>query len=392
MIQKKNVMILFACIMTAMLGYSIALPVLPFYIEKLGGGGLQLGMLVAVYGIMQLIFAPVWGSLSDQYGRRPILMVGMSGLGLGMVLFAFSKSLLMLYGAQMVSGALACAMFPVAMAYITDSSTEAERAGLMGKVGAAAGLGIIIGPGIGGILAGYSLAAPFWAASAVCFSAVGIIYLVLPESLISKQKKAENMAEKKKIIDFGRLYKAVRTPVGFGLVMAFALYFGKSNFSSIFGLYALERFGYGPKEVGIVLMIMSFVYLVSQGFIVGPLSKKYGEKKVITGALAGNAVGFLFLLLANTFITMVIAVSFFILLNALLKPAALSFISTNAQSQQGEAMGLAESFMSIGRIGGPLWAGMVFDINIFMPFISGAVFFMVMFIYSLRKIRNMQSK
>ncbi len=383
MIVKKNVAILFACIIIAMLGYGIALPVLPFYIEQFGGRGLQLGLLVAAYGIMQLIFAPVWGSLSDRYGRKPILMIGMSGLGLGMLLFGFSRSLLMLYGAQLVSGALACAMFPVAMAYISDSSSDQERAGLMGKVGASAGLGIVLGPGIGGILADYSLALPFFVAASVCFATVLIIFFVLPESL--EPEKRSDKTENITFIQLKGLWQAIYTPIGFGLFAAFAVYFGKSNFSSIYGLYALERFGYGPKEVGSILMIMSLAYLISQGFLVGPLIKKIGEESLIRLALIGNALGFLLLILASQYVTMVIAIVFFIILNAMLKPSALSFISKRASDRQGAAMGIAESYMSVGRVAGPIWAGSLFDVHILLPFISGGIFFLIMFFVSMRK-------
>ncbi|OEF97194.1 hypothetical protein BHF68_05770 [Desulfuribacillus alkaliarsenatis] len=364
-----------------MLGYGIGMPVLPFYIEQLGGGGLQLGLLIAAYGVMQLIFAPVWGSLSDRYGRKPILMVGMTGLGLGMLLFGLSHSLWMLYMAQLISGALACAMFPVAMAYISDSTSEENRSGAMGKIGAAAGLGIVIGPGIGGLLATNSLSTPFFVAASVCFFTVLVIMIGLPETL-TKASRNESV-DKIEFLQIRGLWQALYTPIAFGLFAIFAVYFGKTNFSSIYGLYALERFGYGPQEVGSILMIMSLVYLIAQGFIVGPLTKKYGEQKVIKWALLGNAIGFILMLIADAFIWIVLTISFFILLNALLKPAALAFISKNSTMKQGKAMGFAESYMSVGRIIGPIWAGAIFDVNMSFPFISGALFFLLMFLISL---------
>lgn len=373
--------ILFISICIAMLGYGIAMPVLPFYIEQLGGGGLQLGLLIAAYGVMQLIFAPIWGSLSDRHGRKPILIVGMTGLGLGMLLFGLSHSLWMLYMAQLLSGALACAMFPVAMAYVSDSSSDDNRSGAIGKIGAAAGLGVVLGPAIGGLLATYSLATPFFVAASICFFAVIVIIIGLPESLTLANRN--KTTEKIEFLQVKGLWQAMYTPIAFGLFAVFAVYFGKSNFSSIYGLYALERFGYGPQEVGSVLMIMSLVYLIAQGFIVGPLTNKYGEQKVIKWALLGNGIGFILMLLANTYIWIVLTISFFILLNALLKPAALAFISKNSTKKQGKAMGFAESYMSVGRIIGPVWAGAIYDVNSSFPFISGALFFLLMFLISL---------
>lgn len=376
--MNKNTSILFASIAIAMLGYGMAMPILPFFIEELGGGGLQLGMLVASYGLMQLIFAPVWGTLSDRHGRKKILMVGMVGLSLAMALFGLSTRLWMLYAAQILSGILACAMFPVSMAYIGDSTSSEDRGGAIGKVGAAAGLGIILGPGIGGLLATRSLSTPFFLGSLICLATVLIILVFLPESLPPEKRVQGSRTVRS--FSFRRIGQSLMSPIGFGLFIAFAVYFGKSNFSSIYGLYALERFGYGPGEVGSILMIMSLVYLIAQGILVGPLTRRFGERRVILGALLGNALGFVLMLLARSFLTMVLAICLFILVNALLKPSALSLISKQSSLEQGVTMGLAESWMSIGRIIGPLWAGLIFDVHLSLPFISGALFFLVVFL------------
>lgn len=162
LLNYKNITILFVSIVIAMFGFGIALTVLPFFIDDLGGGGAQFGILMALFGLMQLIFAPLWGKVSDKYGRKPILIVGMAGLGSAMFFFGLASQIWMLYLAQIASGVLSSATLPVAMAYVTDSSGEDGRSGAMGKVGAAAGLGVIIGPGFAGYLAGISLAAPFF--------------------------------------------------------------------------------------------------------------------------------------------------------------------------------------------------------------------------------------
>ncbi|MCE7792327.1 MFS transporter [Salipaludibacillus sp. CUR1] len=375
--KTKRMVILFSSIAIAMTGYGIALPLFPFLIEKYGGGGLQIGLLVASYGVMQLLFAPVWGSLSDKYGRKPMLLIGMSGLGAAMIFFGLSTQLWMLYAAQLLSGALSSGVFPVAMAYTSDITEGDERGGAMGKIGAAAGLGIILGPAIGGLLGAESLYIPFFAAAGFAFITCLIIWFGLPESLPENKRSAEK--ESVKLLKPSGLWQALLTPMAFGLIIAFAVNFGKSNFSSVYGLYALERFGYGPREVGIILMVMSFIYLLAQGFIVGPLTKKFGEEKVIKTALIGNAAGFIFIMAAETFVVIILSVSFFILLNALLKPSALAFVSRRSVYSQGRTMGITESFMSLGRILGPLWAGSLFDFNYYYPFISGAVIFLIMF-------------
>ncbi len=379
--KNKNVIILFVSIVIAMLGFGIALTVLPFFIEDLGGGGTQFGVLIASYGLMQLFFAPVWGKVSDKYGRKNILILGMIGLGSSLFFFGLATEIWMLYVAQIASGILSSAVLPASMAYISDSSSEESRSGAMGKVGAAAGLGVIIGPGLGGILAGESYATPFFVTAGLCLMTCFIIFFWLPESL-SKEKRLPSV-EKVNILEIKGLWQALFTPIAFALFIAFALNFGKSGFTGAYAFYASERFNYGTEEVGTILMVAGLLYAIAQGVVVGPLTKKMGESKVIKLSLLGSSVGFVIMLLATNYAGMLITVGIFALFNALLKPATLAIISKKATMSQGSAMGIAESFMSIGRIIGPLWAGYILDVNIYYPYISGALLFMFVFLISL---------
>ena len=380
--KSKNMFILFISLIVVMMGYGIAMPVLPFYIDSFGGRGIHYGLLIACYGMMQLLFAPVWGSLSDKYGRKPMLLIGMVGLGTAMFLFALATQLWMLYLAQLLSGSLSSATLPAAQAYAADSTTKEERGAAMGKIGGAIGIGVILGPGLGGLLASMSLATPFFIASAFCLLTFLIILAGLPESLANEQR-AESAEIK--IMQLKGSWQMLFTPIGFGLATAFVAIFGQTIFSSVFGLYALARFDYGPEQVGTILMAMAFMYALAQGLIVGPLTKKFGEAKIIVLATLGCSLGFVLILLAHTFLTILLAVSCFILINSMLKPSALAFISKHASGNQGQAMGVAESYMSLGRIAGPLWGGMIFDVNIFYPFLSGIIILFIAFLLTLRK-------
>ncbi len=378
--KNRNMIILLISLVVVMMGYGVAMPVLPFYIDSLGGRGIHYGLLIACYGLMQLLFAPFWGRLSDKYGRKPMLLIGMIGLGSAMTLFAISSQLWMIYAAQLLSGTLSSAALPAAQAYAADSTTREERGGAMGKIGGAIGLGVVLGPGLGGLLAARSLATPFLIAAAFCMLTFFIILVGLPESL-AKEKRSVSL--QLQFMHFKGLWGMLFTPLGFGLAVAFFAIFSQTIFAGVFGLYALARFDYGPGQVGSVLMAMAFMYALVQGLVVGPLTKKYGEEKMIRFALMGCSLGFVLILLANDFTTLLLTVSLFILMNSLLKPSALAFISKRAAGSQGQAMGVAESYMSLGRIAGPLWGGMIFDFNIFYPFISGVLLMFLAFLATL---------
>ncbi len=382
--KNKNMIILIISLIVVMMGYGIAMPVLPFYIKSLGGSGVHYGILIASYGVMQFIFAPVWGSLSDKYGRKPLLLLGVLGLGAAMLLFAFSTALWMLYTAQVISGSLSSAALPSAQAYAGDITAREERGKAMGRIGGAIGLGIIFGPGLGGLLASSSLSTPFLVASGFCILTFLIILAGLPESL-SRENRASNLEIK--FMQVKGLWQIIFTPIGFGLLVAFVAIFGQAIFGSIYGLYALIRFDYGPEQVGTILMVMGLMYALAQGLVVGPMTRRFGERKVITLALAGSSMGFVLILLSGTFVTILISISFFILFNSLLKPSALALVSMNTTVRQGQAMGFAESYMSLGRIMGPLWGGVIFDLNLYLPFLSGALVFFITFLAALRKTR-----
>ena len=383
--KKQPLLILYAGIALAMVGYGIAMPLFPFYIEAFGGSGLHLGLLVSSYGLMQFLFAPVWGSLSDTYGRKPFLLLGMAGLGLGMLLMGMASQLWMLYTAQILAGALSCATYPAAMAMVSDLYADEQRSAAMGRVGAAAGLGVILGPGLGGMMAFHSLATPFFIAAGFCLVTLLLMLLVMKESLEPSHRQGRSQVQV--FLPPKTFLRSLTGPLGFGLLAAFSVNFGKSGFTSVYGLFSLEKFGYGPREVGLILMLMSLMYALAQGVLVAPLIKKLGETTLIRLIFPCVALGFVLILISGTSLTLVLSISFFMLAMALLKPTALSLLSRMTTGSQGAAMGLAESFLSMGRIAGPLWAGLIFDINIHLPYLSGALFFAALSLMSLRQAR-----
>lgn len=377
--NKKNLAILFFTMVVIMLGFGMIIPVMPFYIKSFGASGKALGTLMAVYGITQFAFAPIWGGLSDRHGRKPILMLGVLGNAIAQLLFGLSTQLWMLFAARALSGILSAATLPTAMAYIGDTTTREQRGGGMGMIGAAMGIGMVIGPGLGGLLGGTNLSAPFFLAAALSFLALILIWLLLPEPPIVRPA----VSGVKKDNQLVTLIKAVTGPIGILLLLSFLLTFGLTNFEAVFGLYAADRYQYGPGQVGMVLTLIGLLSAIVQGGLIGPMIRKIGEVPIIRWALLLSAVGFILMTLPQTFLQVFLATGFFVSFNSLLNPSVASLISKRTPYLQGITMGLNNSYLSLGRIFGPLWAGFAYDLGMNLPFLSGAVIMLVGFFISM---------
>ncbi len=381
MLRSRNILLLFFTLVVVMMGFGMVIPILPFYVDSFGAGGSELGLLMATYAIMQFLFAPLWGNLSDRYGRKPILVLGVLGNALAQLLFGLSSALWMLFAARALAGILSSATLPTAMAFVGDSTADEDRGGGMGILGAAMGVGMVLGPGLGGALAGASLSLPFFLAAGLSLLALLLILALLPESLPPAERTGSTGGLRGP--QLGALWRALFGPLGVLCLLSFLLSFGLTNFEGVFGLYALERYGYGPEQVGGILMLIGVVSALAQGALTGPLSRRWGEVALIRGALLASAVGFLLMPLAETLAGVVATVCFFVLGTALLRPAVSSLMSRRAATGQGVAMGLNNAFMSLGRIIGPTWAGFLFDASINLPYLSGAVIMLVGFAISL---------
>jgi DHA1 family multidrug resistance protein-like MFS transporter len=380
--NRKNVAILSLTMGVVMLGFGMVMPIMPFYVESMGASATDLGLLVAISPFIQLVASPLWGSVSDRRGRRPVLVVGLLGYGLSMLFFGLSTELWMLFVARGMGALLSAATMPTTMAYISDSTSEDERGGGMGTLGAATGLGVVLGPALGGLLGSESLSTPFFLTAAICLLTLLLVLLFLPESLpVEARRGAATRA--KPSVQLQGLWQALFGPLGVLLLMAFLVSFGLTNFQGIFGYYALKKFGYGTEEVGWILTVVGIVAALTQGALTGPLTKRWGEATVIKATLLASALTFGLLLTANNLATVMLTTGLFTLPNALLRPAVISLTSKHAEARQGTAMGLNNSFNSLGRVVGPIWAGFAFDLNYNLPYLSGAAIMFVGFLASL---------
>ena len=383
--NKRNLVILFITLVIMMMGFGIIIPILPDLVVKFGGTGVEMGGLMAIFSAMQFLFSPMWGGLSDRFGRKPILMLGVFGNAISMLALGLSTQLWMLFAARGLAGILSSATLPTTMAYISDSTDEKSRGGGMGVIGAAMGLGMILGPGAGGMLSAISLQAPFYFAAGLSLLAMTAIWLFLPESLAVEKRETSAKVQGPQL---RAMWASLFGPLAFLLIAAFMINFAMTNFEGIYAYYAKDRYGYGPEMIGVVLTAIGLVSVLAQGALTGIATRRFGEVKVIKVSLLASVIGFLVMLLANDLMTVIRTSSFFVLANAMLRPAVSSLISQRTTQGQGIAMGLNNAYMSLGRVAGPLWAGAVIDVNLYFPFITGAIVMLIGFVASLVYLRS----
>ncbi len=378
-LKNRSVAVLFAILVVVMLGFGIIIPVLPLYARSMGATSLHLGLLMATFSFFQFIFAPIWGSLSDRVGRKPVLMVGLVGYALSHLLNALAGSIPMLFASRVMGGVLSSATLPTALALVADVTEQKDRGAGMGIMGAAMGVGVIFGPSLGGFATHYfhSFRMPFFLAMALVLVLIPFAQLLLKETLPHHERERHTRAHRENGPvtvgqRIGGLGAALRSDIALYLVLTFLVSFAVANLEGIFSFFAMDRFGYGPKEIGVIFTFMGIAAIVLQGVLVGRAINWVGENRLVVFGLLITAVGFYLITLANGFATL----TAFVVLNmaggSFLRPSINSAVSKKTESGHGAAMGLVGSFESLGRIIGPVWAGMVYKWGVNLPFLTGA--------------------
>ncbi|MFJ5762202.1 MFS transporter [Neobacillus sp. NPDC093182] len=362
---KRALPILFLVMFLVMIGFGIIIPVLPFYAEEMGASPTQLGLLMAVYSLMQLIFAPFWGKLSDRIGRKPIMMIGIAGLSLSFFIQAMATELWMLFAARIIGGVLSSANMPTAMAYVADITTPENRGKGMGIIGAAVGLGFVFGPAIGGIFSKSSMSMPFYLAGASSLLTLVIIFFFLKESLQKNNAADQSRTQSR--------WKAFSGPASVLFLLQLLISLSLSGLEATFAYFAAKKAGLGAAQLGYIFMIMGFAGAMVQGGMVGRLTKKYGEGTVIQGGIVVSAIGFGLILFVDSFTTAAIFLSIFGIGNGVIRPSVSSLLTKTTDAGHGSATGLLSSFDSLGRIVGPPLGGWLFSLSIGLPYISGAI-------------------
>ncbi|MGZ5441016.1 MAG: MFS transporter [Thermoanaerobaculia bacterium] len=365
--RRASLLVLFLTVFIDLIGFGMVIPFLSFYAREYGASGVAVGAVVGIYSIMQFFFAPVWGRLSDRVGRRPVLLISLTASTAGYLLFAFTHSLSVLFLSRVIAG-IGGANIGTAQAYIADSTSPENRAKGMGLIGAAFGLGFILGPPLSGILGKVGTShglpgnlLPGLVAAGLSFTAFLIALSVLAESkppgLVPRSGVPPQFDK--------RLWREMFTsPILASLMMGlFLTLLAVSGMEVTVTLHGRERFGFEQLDMAYLFLFMGVIVAGIQGGLIGRVVSRFGEKRVIVVGAAAFTLGFA-LVPSIWRVPLLYGVAFFIAIGqGLCYPALTALVSKVApEGERGSLLGLAASAGSLARFLGPLLSGFLYDL------------------------------
>ncbi|MDA5109665.1 MFS transporter [Brevibacillus sp. LEMMJ03] len=372
--KKKYLALLFLVAFLTMLGFGIIIPILPYFAENVGASSLQIGILFASYNIMQLLFAPIWGMLSDRIGRKPLIAFGLFGFSVTFILFGLAESYAAMLAYRIIGGIVSAAAMPTVTAMVADLFPPEERAKGMGVIGAGVGLSFVFGPVLGGLLSGWGFAVPFFVSGGVALLTFLIILFALPESL-PREKRTGSSRDKR-----GNPLAALFGPLSLLYGIMFIVSFAFSGLETTFALYINDLYGYSSKDLGYMFLVMGIISAFVQGGLIGKMVKRMGEPLVLTIGLILYGIGFFAIPLAANFWTLALTLSLFGAGQGMIRATGTAMITQRTTQGQGVTSGTISSMDSLGRILGPLAGGAVYGWYQSGPFIVGGVLMVVMLV------------
>ena len=360
--NRTALLILFVIVFVDLLGFGMVIPVMPLYAERLGASEAWVGILSAVYALMQFVFSPIWGRFSDRIGRRPVLLVSIAMTAVAFAMYGSATSFAVLVASRAFAG-IATANIAIARAFVADVTTPESRAKGMGLIGAAFGLGFVLGPALGGLLSEHSLSLPPYVAAALAAVNGIAAYFVLPEP---EERAAREQARSGRFVAFLREMKQPgirRLVVVYGVsVLAF------SAMEATYALLVTKRYGLDLKHADYLFAYIGVILVIVQGGLIGRLTRAFGEKALLVTGLALQAAALAALPFAGTTVGLVLATAPLAVGSGLSQPSLSSLMSRFARSDdQGGTLGIGESAAAIGRVVGPVSGTWTFT-NVSIPF------------------------
>ncbi|MCB9746561.1 MAG: MFS transporter [Alphaproteobacteria bacterium] len=363
-------LVIFLTVVLDLVGFGIVIPLLTFYAEDYGATAMQVTLLMACYSMTQFLFAPLWGSLSDRHGRRPVLLMSIGMGSLMLAGFAWAPKLWLLFVFRSLHGVFA-ANISVAQAYVADVTTKENRAKGMGMLGAAFGLGFTLGPWIGGELSVYGLSAPIWVAAGL-----SALNFLLAAALVPESRQPGGPESRRRTLSPVAFVEVLRHPaVGRAIGLTFLMTFAFSMMEATFALFEEHQHNLGAQEVGRVLGLIGVVGIIVQGGAIGPLTRRFGEVPLMRIGLAGLSLSLLGLAVAPPWAPLLAVCGLLALFQGLLQPSTQALISKrSSEEEQGFVLGTNQSLSALARATAPALGGLLFQ-QVAMPasFVAGSL-------------------
>jgi MFS family permease len=381
--KKSPLAVLYAAVLVDMMGFGIVLPLLPYYAQSLGASPMQVTLLIASFSAMQLAAAPLWGRVSDRKGRRPLLIAGLFASSVSYLLFGLADSLWLLLLSRIAAGA-AGGTISVAQAYVADTTTSDERAKGMGHIGAASGLGVMLGPVIGGVFSRWGLGVPGYVAAGLCaVNGIAAIYF-LPESHGHAERARAQLAEAGTLR--GWLESMTRFPLSLLLGIYFLTISSFNAMTAVLALYLHHSFNVRQDAMAVVFTVAGGTTVLVRGVLLGPLIRRFGETSTARIGIVALALSMLTMSVVPNPWAAYATVPLFAFGAGTLFPTLASLVSRVTDSgSQGSVLGGSQVVGGLGRVIGPLWAGWLFqNVALNSPFRVGAMFVLLGGLLSMR--------
>ncbi|PWN05791.1 MFS transporter [Rhodohalobacter mucosus] len=398
--NKPALATVFLVVMIDLLGFGIVLPLLPFYAKEFAASAVTIGLLYSVYSFMQLIFSPIWGSWSDRIGRRPIMLLSTFGAVIAYIIFGLAESVGVLFLSRIVAGMMG-GNISTAQAYIADVTDSENRARGMGLIGAAFGIGFVIGPATAtGLIhpafhefvasIGFTefaewmstnrFALPGFFAAFLSFCSFLMVLFKLPETVdTTKERTGEFRRPSVFTPRFWRLLSEQKGQSARGFLIPlivgfFLLSFGESSLYSAFPLFAESELGMTAEQVGVQFFYIGIIAVVVQGFLIKPLTNVFSEEKLFIAGNVMMVIGLGLIPFANSMLTLALFLGLMAAGKSLNTPTITSLISKEANDDNvGAVMGASQGLSGLGRMIGPTWGGALFAITFGLPFVATAL-------------------
>lgn len=385
--EKVSIALALSSLFIAFVGMGLAAPVMPSIAKDLSLSGAVVGYLFAAMALTQFMASPFTGVWVDSIGRKKMIIIGLLLFSFSELLFGLSNEIWLLFVSRLLGGVGAAFIMPAVITYIADKTTLEDRAKVLGYQSAAISLGFIIGPGIGGFIAEFGIRAPFFFAAFISLLTAIVIFIVLEDS-ISKEQLQKNRASLEQPAFIQEFKKSLQPQYFTPLLVVFVLAFGLAVYEMMFSLFVDEKLGFTVRDISVIITVGSIAGVAAQILFFDRLVNLLGERMLVNLTLLSSAIFIFISILIDGYWMMIVITSIVFFSGDILRPAVTTLLSKIAGENQGYVAGMNSAYTSLGIIIGPIIGGILFDININMPYVFAAFVLFIAFVIASTKLKQ----